>query len=269
MLTRKGGSRTFPAGVKVAEVDYESVDSLTAALQGQDAVVATLAAPALGAPQLNLIEAAAKAGVKRFLPSEFGCNTAHPKTATLPVFGGKVAVQKVLEEKAAAGSLSYSYVFTGPFLDWGLMVGFLGVNLKEKTATLYDGGDRAFSSTTLADIGKAVVGVFKNPDATKNRAVFVQSAAPTLKQLLAAGKKATGKPEEWKETVVKTEDTLAEGFAELQKKDANPGIWAIKFLHVGIFGDGYGAYFDKTDNELLGVKGLSSGELEALVARYA
>ncbi|KAJ4421078.1 hypothetical protein N0V82_003982 [Gnomoniopsis sp. IMI 355080] len=267
-LTRKGGARTFPAGVSAVEVDYDSVDSLVAALQGQDAVVSTLN-DAFVPAQLKLIEAASQAGVKRYIPSEFGCDTLNPKTAALPVFsGGKIVVQKALREKAEAGSLSYTLVVNGPFLDWGLMVGFL-IDVKNKQAKLYDGGDRVFSATTLADIGKAVAGVLRKLAETKNRAVYVQSAATTLKALVAAGKKASGQPEAWTETVVPVDDLQAEAFAELKKEKPDPAIFAVKFIQVGIFGEGYGAHFEKLDNELLGIKELSASELDALVARYA
>lgn len=266
-LVRKDGARTFPAGVSASEVDYTSLDSLVTALQGQDAVVSTLN-DALVPAQLKLVEAASQAGVKRYIPSEFGCDTLNPKTAALPVFsGGKVAVQKILNEKAAAGSLSYTLVVTGPFLDWGLMVGFI-MDAKNKKITLYDGGDRVFSTTLLSDIGKAVAGVLRKPAETKNRAVYVQSTATTLKKLAAAGQKATGQPEAWTETVVKVDDLQAEAFAELKKESPDPGVFAVKFIQVGIFGEGYGAHFEKLDNDLLGIKELSAGELEALVARY-
>lgn len=243
------------------------MDSLAAALQGQDAVVSTLNDAFLPA-QLNLIEAATQAGVKRYIPSEFGCDTINPKTAALPVFSGsKIVVQNVLKEKAEAGSLSYTVVLTGPFLDWGLMVGFI-INVKNKQATLYDGGDRVFSATNLSDVGKAVAGVLRKPTATKNSAVYVQSTATSLKALVAAAKKASGQPEAWTETVVKVDDLQAEAFAELKKENPDPSIFAVKFIQVGIFGEGYGAHFEKLDNELLGIKELSIGELEALVARY-
>lgn len=267
-LTRKGGSHTFPAGVFADEVDYDSVDSLVAALRGHDAVISTLS-DALVPVQLKLIEAAAQAGVKRYIPSEFGCNTLNPKTAALPVFsGGKIVVQKALKEKADAGSLSYTIVVTGPFLDWGIMVGFI-LDVKNKQATLYDGGDRVFSTTTLSDIGKAVAGVLKKPAETKNRAVYVQSTATTLKTLAAAGKKASGQPESWTENIAKVDDLSAEAFAELKKETPDPSVFAIKFIKVGIFGEGYGAHFEKLDNDLLGIQQLSAAELEALVARYA
>ena len=52
---------------------------------GVDAVVSVLGAPAL-TTQKAFIDAAAEAGVKRFLPSEFGCDTQAPYLYILPVF---------------------------------------------------------------------------------------------------------------------------------------------------------------------------------------
>ena len=47
------------------------------------------------------------------------------------------------------------------------------------------------------------------------------------------------------------------------------GKMFISFITAAIWGEGYGAQFDKTDNDLLGVKGLSEEEVQAIVARYA
>lgn len=40
VLRRNGSSSTFPAGTDVVDVDFESIEDLTVALQGQDAVIA-------------------------------------------------------------------------------------------------------------------------------------------------------------------------------------------------------------------------------------
>ena len=175
------------------------MDSLTEALQGQDVVISTLGSTSLD-KQLLLIQAAANAHVKRFIPSEFGSNTLNEKNATLPVYKDKIAVQEALKKEAVSNRLSYTVICAGPFLDWGLLVGFIPT-LKDKTVSLFDGGDRLFSTTSLATIGKAVVGVLQHLDQTKDRAVYVQDTATTLKKLAALGKKSLG-PDGWKETVV-------------------------------------------------------------------
>src|SRR5690242_16544214 len=77
-LTRQGSSSASKlpsdANLTVKEVDFTSVPSLTEALKGHFAVVSTLATIAVGSQDL-LIDAAAAAGVTRFIPSEFGSDT--------------------------------------------------------------------------------------------------------------------------------------------------------------------------------------------------
>jgi len=266
VLTRKSSTHSFPSSVTVIPVDYDSLDSLTAALQGQEALVSTLASVAI-ATQLLLVEAAAKAHVRHFIPSEFGSNTLNEKTRQLPVYKDKVAVQDALKKESAAGGMTYTLICSGPFFDWGMMVGFI-MNVKGKSISLFDGGDRIFSTTSLPTIAKAVAGVLMHPEQTKNRAVYVQDTATTLKKLAAMGKKATG-ADGWKESVVPINEVLAQAWAELKKEKPNPENFVLNFIKASIWGEGYGSHFDKLDNELLGIKEMSGAEVQALVDSLA
>ncbi|KAI1279630.1 hypothetical protein F5Y07DRAFT_357280 [Xylaria sp. FL0933] len=266
VLTRKSSTHELPAPVKVKPVDYDSIESLTAALQGQDAIISTLGFAGL-TKQFNLIEAAKKANVKRFIPSEFGSDTTNPKTAGLAVFTDKVAVQKKLVEEAANGTISYTNIYNGPFFDWGSKAGLI-INASEKSVTLYDGGERPFSTTTLPSIGKAVAGVLRKPEETKNRGVYVQDAAPTLKQLKAIAEKVTGTA--WQGKVVSVEnDVLAPASAELKKENPNPDKFVYPLIITSIWGEGYGNHFQKLDNELLGLGQFTEAEIEAVIADAA
>lgn len=267
VLTREGSTHSFPPSVTVVPVDYTSVYSMTIALRGQDALISTLASLAIDV-QLNLVLAASNAGIKRFIPSEFGSNTLNPKSRGLPVYKDKIAVQNALQKEADAGTLSYTLVCNGPFLDWGLKVGFIA-NLREKSVNLFDGGDRLFSTTSLQTIGKAVVGVLKHPDETKNRAVYVHDTATTLKKLVEMGKKATGGAEGWRETVIPVDKMLEGAWAELKKEKPDPGNFVQPFLAAGIWGEGYGCHFEKTDNELLGIREMTDDDVQQLVNRLA
>ncbi|KAA8572294.1 hypothetical protein MFRU_003g04790 [Monilinia fructicola] len=268
VLTRQSSSHKFPSSVVVKPVDYESLESLSSALAGQDAVVSTLGSNVLD-KQLLLVEAAARAHVKRFIPSEFGSDTARENTGALPVFQPKVTVQNALKKHISSG-LSYTLVVNGPFLDWGISVGFV-LSAKEKSVTLYDGGNRTFSTTTLPDIGRAVVGVLKHPEETKNRAVYIQSYATTLKSLASIAKKALGS-EGWTEKVASVDDIVAGAWEELKKAQPNPDKFALQFIIASIWGEGYGSNFEayhKLDNELLGIKQLTQHELEELIKSLA
>ena len=105
-------------GVNVITAHYDSVESLAAAFQGADVVVTTVGASGL-ALQVTMIEAAIRAGVKRFIPSEFGADTLNERSRTLPVYRTKVDTLELLKAKAAEGLIEWTAVFGGPFLDWG------------------------------------------------------------------------------------------------------------------------------------------------------
>jgi saccharopine dehydrogenase-like NADP-dependent oxidoreductase len=61
-------SKPFPTGARVKLVDFTSIEDLSAAIAGQDAVIDTTFSPEVDTP-LRLIDAAAKAGVYRLFVS--------------------------------------------------------------------------------------------------------------------------------------------------------------------------------------------------------
>ena len=67
-----------------------------------------------------MIDAAVEAGVTRFIPSEFGIDTARPNVSELKLLNSKIEVNKYLQEKAAEGKIEYTGFVTGPFFEWGM-----------------------------------------------------------------------------------------------------------------------------------------------------
>ncbi|KAI5852794.1 hypothetical protein DFP73DRAFT_506296 [Morchella snyderi] len=258
VLSRKD-SKSTPSGVKVVTADYSSHEDLVSAFKGQDTVVSTVGAPGL-AGQIKLIDAAIEAGVKHFIPSEFGGNISNEKTQTLAVFGQKIKTHNYLQEKASKGEINYTSINGGPFFDWGLKVGFLGFNISEKKATLYDGGSLPFSTTTLASIGAAVAAAVSKPDEFKNRSVYIQSTVTTQRELLALFEKHTGV--KWAIEEKSTADVEKEVNAKLAKGDYST-IWQL--IYRSVWGYGYGGKFEDVKNEELGIKELSEQEIEELI----
>jgi len=259
VLSRTGSKATFPSSVKVVRVDYSSVGSLTAALKGQDAVVSTVGTEGL-LGQSVLFDAAIAAGVKRFLPSEFGSDLSNPKTASLPVFGYKIATRKYIEDKVKAGAdITYTYLETAPFLDWGIEVGFL-LDWKDGKPRIYDGGDRPFSVTSLASVGLATVGVLIHYDETKNRTVRVHDIAITQNRLLEIAKKVA--PEKkWAPIPTDTAQMYEAANAALAKGDLSV---MYEYILVGVIAEGYGGLFENVENELLGVPGKTEADIETI-----
>ena len=106
-----------------------------------------------------MVEAAVKAGVKRFLPSEFGLDNASAQLLdVLPPFRVRTELIDTLQAKRAAGSpMEWTALVAGMFLDWGLRVGFLGLDVEQRTAELWDDGDVPFTATTLTVVARTVV----------------------------------------------------------------------------------------------------------------
>lgn len=77
----------------------------------------------------------------------------------------------------------------------GLQVGFLGFNLQDKTATIWDGGDTPFSTSNLSTIGLALVKLLSSPSAVKesaNQYVYIESHTVSQNEILDGLQKLTG-----------------------------------------------------------------------------
>jgi nucleoside-diphosphate-sugar epimerase len=94
-ITRTESKATFPSGVRVARIDYNSPDTIVKALTGHDALVITLSVFSSGA-QEQLIRGAAQAGVPWVLPNEFGMyNTEEIQNETIG--SGKTIARLLIE----------------------------------------------------------------------------------------------------------------------------------------------------------------------------
>lgn len=118
-FAREGSESKFPADVTVKRVDYQSVESLTSALDGQDAVVSTIATVAVGG-QTTLVDAAISAKVRRFIPSEFGINTRIVGgTAIGNILQGKVKTLDYIISKSQENPwFTWTGISSGIFFDW-------------------------------------------------------------------------------------------------------------------------------------------------------
>jgi hypothetical protein len=133
----------------------------------------------------------------------------------------------------------------------GVQVGVVGFNINTKEALIFDGGNRAFSTANLSQIGNAVIAVLSKPEETANQLIYVDSFTATQNEILSQLENATG--EKWKVTKTTTEAAKAEGQALFGKGDME-GLMLL--LKVITFGEGYGSDFTKVavlGNEKLGL----------------
>lgn len=262
VLKRAGSSSSFPAGTDVVEVDYHSAASLTAALKGTDFLVSTLGASSLE-DQLILIDAAIAAGVQRFLPSEFGSDLDVPSVRALPVFAAKVKVQDAVIAKAKANpSFTYTFVYNAAFLDWGIEYGFL-LQFAKKNTLIVEDGNSEFSATTVDTIADAVVGIAKHPEETKNRVVRIEDIVTSQNKLLALARQAAPS-RVWEPEYAKLDDLTAKADERLAKGLYDHETF-LPYLLRAVIDPRSKSKFEKTDNELLGLKGKTDEDVLAII----
>ncbi|KAL9619150.1 MAG: hypothetical protein Q9160_006240 [Pyrenula sp. 1 TL-2023] len=263
VFTRNRNSvKDLPSGVSVAEVDYHSYDSLLHALQGQDAVVSTVNNEAV-LDQKQMIDAAISAGVKRFIPADFGALSTDPKGQSLPVHHSMVQIQQYLADKARSSSLEYTVFATGGFLDLLLTWPFV-LDFPNRSIQLYGDGTTPFSTTSVASIGKAVAGALKNPAATKNRVVRIHDIILTQAKMLEVAKKFTP-GEKWTETVGDAQADLQKHLDDIKAGEVTMEKM-VGVLKAAVYGGMYKAWYENVDNELLGLGFLSDEEFEKMAA---
>jgi NmrA-like family len=116
VLSRESSEATFDPDVTVRKTDFSEGD-LELALRGQDVVVSAVGATGFQ-DQKKIIDAAVRAGVKRFMPSEFSANTLSDATIQLlPLFAQKQAILDYLKSKES-DRFSWTGVATALLFDW-------------------------------------------------------------------------------------------------------------------------------------------------------
>lgn len=261
-LTQSKKPGALDARVKVVEVDFTSVESLTNALQGIDGVVSAVAGAAIN-DQGVLVDAAVAAGLKRFIPSEYGSCTTDPKLQTLPFYENVFKIRQGLQDKAAADKITWTVVAVGALKEFLFDQGIF-LDFANHKARLFDEGDNRTSSTSMVNVGKAIAQVFQNFEATKNKVVRISEVIVTQNEVLRVAKEV--RPTiDWQTSKIQTSALLKEGVDAARSGDYSMPIVYKIIGGSAMAGDTYGAAFDETDNELLGVQEMTKEDLRQLI----
>lgn len=94
--------------------------------------------------------------------------------------------------------LDYTYVVTGPYAEMAMgkmppAIEAAGtIDVVEKRAVLLGTGEEPVSYTTMADLGRLTVAAILHPEASRNKALKVNSFTATGHEILAEFEKQTG-----------------------------------------------------------------------------
>ncbi|KAJ6082891.1 hypothetical protein N7467_007026 [Penicillium canescens] len=257
VICRKESEAVFPPGVTVLKTDF-SGSSLEAAFQGQDAVISAVGATAFN-EQKALVDAAIVAGVQRFIPSEFSANSqSETVLQLLPLFGQKNDVIKYLKSKESSG-LTWTGIATSGLFDWGLHNGFLEFDISNRTATIWDGGNKSFTLTNEKQLGQSVVSVLENPRETSNQYLYVASVETTQREIVTALEKVTGA--RW---TIKDTTTDEQVSAAAKKLTAGDFSGAFALVRATCFGNTPGLRANYVQEEKL-ANGMLGLEMESVM----
>jgi len=213
------------------------------------------------------IDAAVQAGVKRIVPSEYSTNIETEKSRKLPIVRDKLEIRKYVEELAGQGKIDWTSVNGGPFfVPFIWLSSFGGVNMKDKSVKLYDGGEKIVCTSTLDRIGETVAAVLKpeHAEATKNQPVYTHNTPISPRKMQRVVEKLTGVKVEEKQ--VDIDEMVKPIYDAMEKGDYSKTVGLyVQFM----YGDGYGGdYRSMSWNEKLGLKEMTEDEFEKTVAGW-
>lgn len=195
ILRRASSTAPVPSTAKVVTVsDAYTTEELKLAFTGQEAIVNCMTSLDV-AQQFHIIDAAIAANVRRYIPSEYGLDNTRPEAQALnSVFRDKGRVQAYLRSKE--DRIEWMAISCGMWLRWSMANDFLGMHLRERRFVFWDDGEGLFSCTTEENTALGLVNALvREPEATRNRNVFVSDFAISQRQLLAEIERQMG--ERW------------------------------------------------------------------------
>ncbi|RYP87177.1 hypothetical protein DL770_004828 [Monosporascus sp. CRB-9-2] len=208
--------------------------------------------------KFRMVDAAITAGVRRYVPSEYGLNNLRPDAQALnSVFHDKGKVQEYLRTKAEEGAIEWMSISCGMWLKWSMAHDFLGMHVKERR----DDGEGYFSYTTEENTAVGLVRALKKPEGTKNTNIYLSDFAITQKQLLEAIEKAQGV--KYKTEIVNSQ-VLIEEKQEAMRKGDQTAVAAL--IETGFVTGRFGGHLEKEPGRIMNEElGLPNRTLDEVV----
>jgi hypothetical protein len=250
---------------------------LESAFRGNDAALLTFSFSGT-VNQSKVVEAAAKAGVKWLLPNEFAGDGANDAmTDMVPVFQPKRETRREIEKLAESyEGLKWVGVVTNPFAGHAVHLGLLGMNLRERKATIAKDSGK-FNLSSLDRIGECISRLLslpitneENPRASlqhyANNFIYVSSFSTTQKGSLEALQRVAGA--EW---TVEEGDSIADRIRkdrEVMAKGGKEAMYAGMDLLAAVYiGEGLGGDYQSKALEDLKVLGLEEESIDVVFKR--
>lgn len=103
-------------------------------------------------------------------------------------------------------------------------LGLFNLDLEKKRAGLFDSGDQKIMLTTLESVADSVVGILRNPEATKNKSLRIHDYFISNKEVLQLVEELTGV--QFETYSISTDDMMAQSKA-MPRTDQAVGVLAL------------------------------------------
>ncbi|KAK1972358.1 NmrA-like family protein [Colletotrichum sublineola] len=260
LLQRSSSKAKLPSHLKTITIaDTYPTEELVQAFADQDVIVNCMTSLSV-ADQFRMIDAAITAGVRRYVPSEYGLNNMRPDAQALNiVFRDKGKVQEYLRSKADQGVLEWMSISCGMWMKWSMAHDFLGMHVKDKRFVFWDDGEGLMSFTTEEKTAAGLVRALQTPAETKNTNVLLSDFAISQKQLLEAIERIQGV--KYTTETVDSRKLIEEKQSAVRDGDASA---TFSLIETGFVTGRYGGHLEKEGiimNEKLGLPKKSLDEV--------
>ncbi|KAM0696243.1 hypothetical protein Q7P36_003489 [Cladosporium allicinum] len=262
--------KDIPAEIKIQQVDYDSDHSLVRALQGQDALISTVAMSAISR-QPRMIDAAIAAGVRIFIPAEYTVNSRDATAQMQPMMSSVVAIQDYLATKE--DEISWFVINCGALLEFVLDHPVI-LDFEKRSATLWDGGEGAISLSDIPLLARAVSAALKQPDRVLDHRVKIHGGTITQNQALEIAKQAsesewTAQHEESQTAYSTSMESLNTGTADTPMKLMAAMLTAYNAASFWSCDGHFESAYREPDNSRLGVEEFINGEVVEAIRKKA
>lgn len=263
-ISRKDSDSKFVEGIYIAPVDYDDEASLVGALKGQQFLIITLSPTAPRNLHGKIVQAAAKAGIRYIMPNSYAGDASVSKIGEDTGLGPVARAQR--EEIERLG-MQWIIVCCGFWYDYSLGGGEarFGFDFDERTLTLLDDGNTKNSTSTLAQVGRAVAAVlglnmFPADEADSsltvssflNKPIYLSSFVVSQNDMFASVKRVTGTTDaDWTVSRESAKTRFEQGRAQVQQ--GNMAGFAKMLYGRAFLPEDPANHAHKAQNELLGL----------------
>jgi uncharacterized protein YbjT (DUF2867 family) len=176
------------AGVSIIEGDLGDYQALEKACANQDIVISAVGGGQI-MQQVDLAKAAKQAGVKRFIPSEFGVDPFAAGDGACDLFDAKAGAQKQIKKVG----IPMTPIYTNGFMEfWGTGLGQLGAMSPPDEVQLYENGMTDAFMVSLTDIARYTNAIINDAN-TMDKEVSIRANRINQNDLITTWENISGK----------------------------------------------------------------------------